>query len=323
MWVCAAVAVLGAAGCTAKYIRQTTDEQVAITPERVERGRYLVENVAMCGACHDGREGGNLAMPVLPDRKLAGGAMLEEPDFSIYIPNITNDPETGIGKWTDDELIRAIRDGVKPDGSFLFPAMPFSAYQHMSDEDVRAVVAYLRSAPAVKAAPRKESRIPFMVSFILGRGVAMHEPVKSVPEPDRADRVKYGEYLAFMGHCTECHSLGSMGPRARDDRWMGGSDTPFQAPGVGKVWASNLTPSRSAGLGNYSAEQIKLALISGRKLDGRVMAPPMSLFVPYVAFMQPEDLDALVAYLMSVQPVDQKVPERELTPEYKKLVNEG
>ncbi len=241
----------------------------------------------------------------------------------MWVPNITNDPETGLGNWTDDEIIRAIRDGVSKDGRFLFPIMPFSTYQHMSDEDVMAIVAYIRSTPAVKQErPRVENDIPFMMGMALGMGAAMHEPVASVAEPDRNDAVKYGEYLTNVGHCSECHSMGSHGPRKKEDRWFGGADNPMDMPGVGKVWASNLTPHKETGLGNYDAAQIKNALRAGLRLDGRRMAPPMSMFMPHIAQWEETDLDAVVAYLQSLPPVEHKVPARELTPEFAGMMGE-
>ncbi|MGA9520162.1 MAG: cytochrome c [Myxococcaceae bacterium] len=316
-------ALVVVAGCTAKYVRPTTEAKVALTEERIKRGQYLVNAVGACGACHDGRDNGELDMPANPDLHLAGGNMMRDMGLAIWIPNITNDPETGLGSWTDDEIIRSIRDGVGKDGKFLFPIMPFAAYQNMSDEDVRSVVAYIRSLPPVKQTrPRQENEIPFMAKAAIGMGAAMHDPVTSVPEPDRNDPVKHGEYLAYVAHCTECHSLGSMGTRGKTDRWLAGSDSPMDLPGVGKVWASNLTPDKETGVGKYSAEQIKTALRSGMRLDGKRMAPPMSLFMPHIAQWEEADLDAVVAYLQSLPPVVNKVPARELTPQFAGMIGE-
>lgn len=309
------------AGCTGKYIRPTTDTKVELTPERLKRGEYLVRTIGACGSCHDGRENGDLVNPPKQDEHLAGGNFLRDGALGIFVPNITNEAETGIGLWTDDELIRGIRDGVKKDGSFMIPLMPFEAYARMSDEDVKAIVAYLRSAPAVKQQrPDQEHDVPFMMKATLNMGVAMHEPVVSVPEPDRSDKVKYGEYLAYLGHCTTCHSMGKMGARKPDDRWMAGGDSPMELPGVGKVWASNLTPAKETGLGRFSDEQVKMAMMSGVRTDGKRMAPPMTIYVPHIASMDPGDVDALVAYLRSLPPVENKVPARELTPEMEAIV---
>lgn len=322
--VCVLLLTAAVAGCTAKYVRPTTSEVVEPTPERVARGEYLVKTIAACGACHDGRQSGELTDPPDPALALAGGNYLkDEGGIAVWIPNITGDKETGIGTWTDDEIIRAIRDGVRPDGSFLFPAMPYGAYQYMSDEDVRAIVAYLRSVPPVKLSrARGENVVPFPIRMALGMGAAMHEPVTSVAEPDRGDPVKYGEYLARVAHCTECHSMGKMGVRAQGDAWMAGGDMAMREPGVGSVWPPNLTPDEETGLGRYSAEQIKMSLRSGMRLDGKPMAPPMSYLMPYLALAEEKDLDAIVAYLQSLPPVKKKVPARELTSEYKQLLRE-
>lgn len=321
---CVLLMTAAVAGCTAKYVRPTTSEVVEPTPERLARGEYLVKTVAACGACHDGRQSGDLKDPADPALTLAGGNYLRsESGIAVWIPNITGDEETGIGSWTDDEIIRSIRDGVKRDGSFLFPAMPYGAYQHISDEDVRAIVAYLRSVPPVKLSrTRGENVLPFPMRMALGMGVAMHEPVTSVPEPDRTNPVRYGEYLARVAHCTECHSLGRLGVRAQGDEWMAGADMAMREPGVGSVWAANLTPDKETGLGRYSAEQIKMSLRSGMRLDGKPMAPPMSYLMPYLPLAEEKDLDAIVAYLQALPPVKKKVPARELTPEYKQLLRE-
>jgi mono/diheme cytochrome c family protein len=318
-----AAAVLAAAGCTSRFVRPTTDARVEVTPERVKRGEYLVKAVGACGACHDGRPGGDLLQPADPALALAGGNMLRDGSIGAWVPNITNDAETGLGRWSDDEIVRALRDGVRPDGRFLLPLMPYGAYQHMSDEDAAAIVAYLRAAPAVREPrPREEHQVPFPMKVALGLGAAMHAPVGSVPAPDRTDAVAYGGYLARLGHCTECHSMGRMGVRGEGDRWMAGSDGPMRLPGVGKVWASNLTPHAEAGLGGRSAGELTVQLVAGLRKDGKRVAPPMSLYVPHLAQYAPEDLAALVAWLQALPPVAHAVPPRELTPELAKQVGE-
>ena len=311
-------------GCTGKYIRPTTTEVVSDSPEAIQRGNYIVNNVSSCGACHTTRENADLVHPT-KTVFLGGGNILSELGMKLFIPNITPDAETGIGKWTDDQLMRAIRDGIRADGTLMFPIMPFGAYQHMSDADVRAVVAYLKTVPAAPLpGGRKEHELPFYMSMAVGMGIAHHQPVASVPEPDRSNKVKYGEYLMWLGGCSDCHSLTSRGPREpTDELWFAGADMPSDLDGVGKVWARNLTPDPETGLGRYSTEEIIAALRAGKRLDGKLMAPPMSLFIPHIAGMTDEDLDALVSFFKSLKPVKKQVPERELTPEGKKLVGEG
>lgn len=321
-----ALTALALGACTGKYKRPTTPEKVASTPERVARGSYIVNQAASCGACHTPREGNSILGGERTDAYLAGGSVFNEAevDATLAIPNITPDVETGVGGWTDDELMRAIRDGIHRDGHLLIPMMPFTSYQHMSDEDVRSVIAFLRSIPAVKnKVDRSVNDLPFMASFMLNRGVAHHLPARDVsapPPPSRGgEQVKYGEYVARLGHCWECHSDKS--GRGPDEDWMFGGGQPMSPNGIGRVYVRNLTPDPETGLGKYTAAQIKQALRDGRRLDGKPMAPPMSLFIPHLSGLSDEDMDALIAYLRAQKPIKNQVKERELAPQTKKVLN--
>jgi cytochrome c553 len=315
-------------GCGGKYVRPVGPEKVEATPERLIRGGYLVNQVCACGACHTTREHGNIAAePERTDGFLGGGNLFVARGLSdgIWIPNITPDVETGVGAWSDDELMRVIRDGVARDGHFLLPFMPFGGYQVMSDEDVRAIVAYLRSVPAYKQPkPRAENQLGFMARLLFTKiGVQMHPPAHDVPPPDAKDPVKVGEYLTTIGACSECHSLTKKGPRKRDDpQYLAGSEAPMEGPSFGKVWARNLTPDQDTGLGKFHAEQIKQAMREGKRLDGKRMAPPMSIMLPHYSGMAEDDLGAIVAYLKSIPPARHQVPERELVPAAKAVYGE-
>jgi mono/diheme cytochrome c family protein len=319
----AAVAV-AAAACTGRYVRRTSAERVEPTPANLARGEYLVQRVAACGACHTTRESGRLADAELPDRLLAGGNVIEtiSPKMRVWVPNITSDPDTGVGRWSDDQLARAIRDGVDADGGLLSPLMPFDAFRHMSDGDVRAVVAYLRSVPKVRQDRKPVKRqVPFLVHVgIDWLGMGRHRPAKGVEAPSPADRIAYGHYVLDVAGCADCHSLGKRGPRGQDDRWLAGSDVPF--PEGGRVWASNITPDPETGIGRSTPDRVKKALREGMRLDGKRMAPPMASLTPHYAGMTDEDLDALVAYLFSVKPVRHHVEARQLDAETRARLGE-
>lgn len=307
-----ALLFVSACGSAAKKIRDVTDLRVDPTSARVARGEYLVNGPAACGACHNGRENGDPLSPNVTSL-LGGGMVLQEGDkIRVYTPNITPDQETGLGAWTDDEILRTIRDGVRRDGTVLFPIMPYNSYGHLSDEDAMAIVAYLRSVPAAKPATAAfPYEAPGMLKMIVSKGGTLHEPATDVAPVSSSDQVKYGEYLAHVGHCGDCHSRTARGPRDMDDpKWMAGSDVPFETA-AGVVWAPNLTPDEATGLGKYSAEQIKTALVRGTRLDGEMMMPPMSLFQPHLANMTDADLDALVAYLKSLPATSKQTPPRE------------
>ena len=154
---------------------------------------------------------------------------------SVWVPNITPDVETGIGSWKDDEILRALRDGVAKDGHFLMPLMPFGAYQHLSDEDARAVVAYLRTVPPYRQPkPRPTNKLGFMTKLLFRSiGVQMHKPVAGVTAPDRANKHEYGHYLMRVAACGDCHSLTEKGPRPETDPLaFAGSDVPVRGSGA-------------------------------------------------------------------------------------------
>jgi mono/diheme cytochrome c family protein len=260
----------------------------------LERGRYLVEVVAACGNCHTpkGPEGD------LPGKHLAGGFQLEA-EFGTWItPNITADPETGIGRWTDQEVVRAIREGRARDGRTLGPPMPYDLYRRLADSDVNAMVAYLRTvAPVRQVAPRSQYRIPLPASY--------GPPVGPVPEPPRQDPVKYGEYLAGpVAHCVECHT--PFLPEGRPDTTrLGAGGLAFQGP-WGVSYAANLTPDPETGLGTWKDGEIIAALYGARRAGGRVL-PPMPT-KHYAQGIAEGDLRAIIAYLRSLPPVRNKVP---------------
>jgi mono/diheme cytochrome c family protein len=319
-------AVAAGTGCHGKYIRATSADKFETTPERMQRGQYLVNQVMSCGGCHTSRATGNLFLEgEQSDHFLAGGNMVVDPNGfgSLYIPNLTPDAD-GLGSWSDDEVLRAIRDGVKKDGGFMIPMMPFNNYRHLSDEDGKAVVAYLRSVPASKAPrPRVPNEVKFLPRILFTTvGVQMHEPVMNVPQPDKADKAKYGRYVAEIAACTDCHSLGKKGPKKDTDAmFMAGSDIPFSDARLGKVYARNLTPDVETGLGKYKEADIKAALRNGKRLDGKPMAPPMSVVIPHISGMSDEDLDALVSFLVSLKPAKHAIAEPELTDEARKLIS--
>jgi mono/diheme cytochrome c family protein len=260
----------------------------------VERGRYLVEVLGACGNCHTpkGPEGD------LPGKHLAGGFRLDAVFGTWITPNITPDPETGIGRWTDEEVIRSIREGRGRDGKTLGPPMPFDLYRRLADSDVRAMVAYLRTvAPVRQAVPRSQYTIPRPASY--------GPPVGVVPDPPRQDPVKYGEYLAGpVAHCVECHT--PFLPEGRPDASrLGAGGFDFRGP-WGVSYSANLTSDRETGLGAWQDGEIIAALYGARRGGGRVL-PPMPTQHYSQGIAEP-DLRALLAYLRSLPPIRNRVP---------------
>lgn len=259
------------------------------------RGDYLVNGIVACGNCHTPRNADGTAAD---NMRLAGTFVIEEPEFRAYAPNITQDRETGIGAWSDKEIIRAIREGVRPDGRILGPPMPFPSYRNMSDSDVRAIVAYLRTVTPVRnSVPPSVYNIPLPESW----GPAL----ESVPDVSRDDVLAYGSYLGnALGHCMECHT--PMVDGSFDFSRTGAGGFLLNKP-LGlelAAVAANITPHRTQGIGEWTDVDIKTAITQGIRHDGRKLAPIMAF--PYYQNMSDEDLDALIVYLRSIpaQPKD-------------------
>ena len=162
----------------------------------LERGTYLMESIAACPVCHTPwDEDGQIA-----DKHFAGGLVFEEDEYTAYASNITPDVETGIGGWSDEEIIIAIREGKRPDGSLIGPAMPIALYRGMSDRDAQAIAAYLRSIPPIRnEVPASEYDIPLPADY--------GPPLGEVPEVAYYDLGAYGEYLAGpIANCIHCHT---------------------------------------------------------------------------------------------------------------------
>jgi mono/diheme cytochrome c family protein len=262
---------------------------------QVARGAYLVNGIVACGNCHTPR---NADATANEDMRLAGGFLIEEPEFRAYAPNITQDRETGIGSWSDEDIMRAIREGVRPDGRIIGPPMPIPSYSKMTDSDVRAIVAYLRTVPPVRnVVPRSEYNIPLPESW--------GPPVESVPDVSRDDHAAYGAYLGnALGHCMECHT--PMVDGAFDFSRTGAGGFLLQKPFGLELAAvtANITPHPQQGIGEWTDDEIKRAITQGISRDGRRLVRIMGF--DYYRNISDEDLDALIVYLRSLprQPPD-------------------
>ena len=254
----------------------------------LERGTYLMNGIVACGNCHVQREKGK----PLPERGLSGGMVFNEEPFKAYAPNITPDPETGIGKWTDAQLARAIREGIRPDGTVIGPPMPIVFYRDLADDDLAAIVAYLRAQPAVKnVVPKSEYRMKLPPDY--------GPPIKAkVVAPSPKDAVKYGAYLAGpLGHCTDCHTPWVKGHP--DMKRIGAGGNPFKGP-WGVAVSRNLTPHDS-GLKGWSDAEIARAIQEGVRKDGSPLKPPMAY--AWYKNISADDMKALTAYLRSLKPL--------------------
>ena len=257
----------------------------------LERGEYLVEGIMACGNCHTPK---NADAQPISELKFAGGFNHEVPVFKAYASNITMDKETGIGSWTDEQIILALREGRRPDGKLIGPPMPTRFYSGISDKDAKAIALYLRTIKPVKnVVPESKYNFP--------PPKAWGPPVKTVPDVARDDELAYGRYLTHtLGICTECHTPMEQG-RLDFSRTNAGGRLFKDLYGLGEVAVSrNITPHPELGIGNWTDAEIKRAIVEGVSPDGRKHMVAMGY--TYYSNISEEDLDAIVTYLRSVPP---------------------
>jgi hypothetical protein len=289
--------------------RPLTARKFEVTPQRLERGRYLFNGIAGCVHCHSQHDLTQHGAPVIAGTEGAGEQMpFADLPGKVFAPNITPDPETGSGTWSDDQIARAIREGIGHDGRALFPMMPYPQYRSMSDEDVASIVVYLRTLPPVRhELPRTE--LIFPVKYLIR---SAPEPLTSpVTAPDPSNRLQWGEYMVTLGGCVDCHT-----PQVKGQP-IAGMD--FAGSGVmkgdwGEAAPANITPD-ATGISYYD-EALFIEVIR----TGYVKARKLSAMMPFIVFKNAsdDDLKAMFVYLRTVKPVKHRV-DNSLPPTYCKL----
>jgi mono/diheme cytochrome c family protein len=263
----------------------TANTASAQTP--VERGKYLVNTIMTCQNCHTPK--GERGAPIY-ERDLSSGLSWDEPPFKVTASNITQDKETGIGSWTDEQIKTALRKGQRPNGVHLAAVMPYDFYEILTDRDLNAIVTYLRTVKPVK------QTVPDPIYKIALPRHIVQGAEKPFTEADMNDKVKKGFYLATIGHCFECHTpMGAKGREFETKYGAGGFD--FPGP-WGKSTSRNITSHKEKGIGAWTDAEIKRAITDGVSRDGSRLKPPMGF--EFYKNMTNDDLDAVVAYLRTV-----------------------
>jgi mono/diheme cytochrome c family protein len=254
----------------------------------VERGSYLVNSLLTCGNCHSPKG----PPQAIAGKEFSGGLSWDEPPFKVTAPNITQDKDTGIGNYTDAQIKTVLRKGVKPNGVPVAMVMPSGFYEIMTERDLNAVVAYLRTIKPVS------NKVPDPV-YKMPQGHPIPPGAdKPYTEAMLTDKVKKGFYLATISHCMECHT--PFGARGRDfANRLGAGGAEFPGP-WGVVHSRNITSSKTKGLGDWTDAEIKRAVTQGIRKDGTKLTGPMGFDL--YARMTETDLDAVVAWLRTVPP---------------------
>ena len=269
--------------------------QAPAQADPVARGEYLVR-AGGCYSCHSAPGG----------EPLAGGRALATPFGIFYSPNITPDRETGIGRWSDADFVRALRKGVRPDGTNYFPVFPYPSFTGISVEDAAAIKAYLFSLPPVHAPDRPHDvSFPFSWRFLQsGWKLLFFRKGPFHPDPRAGEAVNRGAYLVTaLGHCGECHTPRNAVGAMRPSRWLAGNPD-----GPDDEAVPNITPDRKTGIGDWSERDLLALLATGKKPDETSVTGPMKEVVADdTRFLTDQDRKAIVSYLKAQKPIENEI----------------
>lgn len=290
--------------------------KIATTPEQLARGKYLVEHVSDCYSCHSQRDWSLFGAPVRPGSEYRGG----DPTFDqrIGLPGRflpTNLTPHHLSRYSDGELVRVLRTGVTKEGEPLFPIMPYRNYREMTERDLHAVIAYVRSLPS-RASEVPPSEPAGAFRLILRLIPESAPPFPAAPDPK--DRVAYGRYLATIASCGNCHTPTNRGQPLHGMNLAGGFEFPLldveggslsRLP-KGKVRSANITPDRDTGIGNWSRDQFIQRFRdfrgeAGQRRAVKVENGQFQSVMPWYSYagMTDDDLGAIYDYLLTVPPV--------------------
>lgn len=292
----AAVLAVGVATCVLALSVGAEAQVAPPSAAEVARGKYMFGATGGCG-CHTVPKG----------QPNAGGRKYEGAFGTVYSSNITPDKQTGIGGWTDEQLITAIRLGRRPNGDRLLPVHPFPVFNGMAEEDLRAIVAFLRTTKPVSKQNQPKKLVPLFESVFLPAWLAAFAPRETPPPKAPTTGVARGEYLVkAVGHCGECHTPRTMTMASDNSRFLAGTPK-----GPEDQAMPNITPDRETGIGKWSVEEIADYLGSGNKPDGDVagglMAEVIDGTLAGYKDLSKTDLLAVAQYLKTIPPIRNKI----------------
>jgi mono/diheme cytochrome c family protein len=263
----------------------------------IARGKYVFGATGGCG-CHTAKG----------QRANAGGRRYDGPFGTVYSTNITPDRETGIGSWTDEQIITATRLGRRPNGERLLPVHPYTVFNGMAAGDLKDLVAFLRSVPAVKRANQgKRISVPLFESVFLPAWLAAFAPKETPPPAAPAAGVPRGEYLVrAVAHCGECHTPRTMTMATDGSRFLGGNPK-----GPEDAAMPNITPDPDTGIGKWTVEEIADYIGTGNKPDGDVAGGLMGEVIDGTLAgykdLTKADRVAIAQYLKTIPPVKNRI----------------
>lgn len=280
--------------------------KVEQTTERIARGEYLANHVTLCIDCHSTRDWSRFSGPPLEGSKGKGGELFDQKfgfPGAFYSKNIT--PE-GISRYTDGELFRVITTGVTKEGKALFPVMPYHYYGRMDEEDIKSIIAYIRTLQPIKNEVPASSP-DFPMNFILN---TIPEKAALSKRPPESDIVGTGRYLVNAAACMECHTQFEKGKLIAGTEFGGGRVFPF--PDGSVIRSANISPDKTTGIGEWT-EEMFLSRFHERSdsvtLSRKLQPGEFNSIMPWTMFgkMKDEDLKAVYAYLRTITPINNAV----------------
>jgi hypothetical protein len=274
---------------------------------KIEKGRYLAYHVCGCIDCHSQRDYAKFSGVILNGSEGKGGEVFNE-IYSIpgvvFAKNITPDTVNGIGKWTDEEIARAITRGINRNGDTLFPVMPYPHYNQMSKDDIYSIIAFLRTLkPNNNKVTERKLFVPLSAVYPQLKSSLLEYNIK----PDVSDMVKYGAYRVNSAACMDCHTPMKDGRYQMDKLFSGGF---FFNLGALKVTSANITPDTASGIGKWTEEMFLDKFKTYRDPAMYVSDPgKKNSIMPWSLFAKMDDFDikAIYRYLRTIPPVNHHV----------------
>jgi mono/diheme cytochrome c family protein len=281
--------------------------KIVTTKERIERGKYLANNVLVCVDCHSERDWTKYSGPIVSGTEGMGGEFFDQ---TMGLPGkyiSANITPYSLSNWSDGEIYRAISSGVGKRNNTIFPVMPFMAYGTLDNEDIYSVITYLRSIPSIKNdLPASVSDFP--VNFLINTMAKEGHPSK---RPPLQDSINYGKYITTAAGCVECHTpVTDKGDLILAKAYSGGRNFPVK--GGGTSVSMNITFDKKTGIGEWDKNMF---IIMFKKYDLTTYVPPtvgkgdLNTPMPWTMYakMDTTDLIAIYNYLKSLPPIENNV----------------
>ncbi len=258
----------------------------------VDQGRYLF-HAGLCAGCHTAKEG----------PPLAGGRPIESPYGTFYASNITPDPDYGIGSWTNEDFVRAMSEGVSPEGHHYYPAFPYTSFTKLTREDMLAIKAYLDTVEPV-AQPNRPHDLVWYAGWRWPLGIwkaLFFEPGPFAPEPARGDSWNRGAYLTeAAAHCVECHSPRNLLGAIHTDARYAGADGGVEGGGT-----PNITPAKPQGIGTWTQDMLAFYLEIGMAPNGDFAGGAMAHVIEVgTSKLTAMDRSAIAEYILSLPAIE-------------------